>query len=70
LEQTLASQTTVGDFAVVNLETQIAITEPTTKAPKPVTCFSAPETLEVLSWAGIDYVTLVKIIPLIIWIQV
>lgn len=48
----------LADFAVVNLETQIATTEPAAKAPKSVTFYSPPETLEALSWAGIDYVTL------------
>jgi len=48
----------LADFAVVNLETQIAANEPAAKAPKSVTFYSPPETLKALSWAGIDYVTL------------
>lgn len=48
----------LADFAVVNLETQIATTEPSSRASKSVTFYSPPETLGALSWAGIDYVTL------------
>ena len=46
------------DFAVVNLETQIAKSEPQQRAPKSVTFYSPPETLDALEWAGVDYVTL------------
>lgn len=46
------------DFAAVNLETQIASSEPERSAPKSVTFFSPPQTLSALKWAGIDYVTL------------
>ena len=48
----------LADFAVVNLETQIATQKPTQRAPKSVTFYSPPETLEALAWAGVDYVTL------------
>lgn len=48
----------LADYAVVNLETQIAKNEPTERARKSVTFYSPPETLEALSWAGVDYVTL------------
>lgn len=46
------------DFAAVNLETQIASEQPDQRAPKSVTFFSPPQTLDALQWAGIDYVTL------------
>ena len=48
----------LADFSVVNLETQIAEHTPNERAPKSVTFYSKPETLEALKWAGIDYVTL------------
>lgn len=48
----------LADFAAVNLETQIVKEKPTERAPKSVTFFSYPETLEALTWAGIDYVSL------------
>jgi len=48
----------LADLAAVNLETQIATTAPSERAPKSVTFFSPPETLGALAWAGIDYVTL------------
>ncbi|NRA72722.1 MAG: CapA family protein [Gammaproteobacteria bacterium] len=48
----------LADFAVVNLETQIAVEEPSQRAPKSVTFFSPPQTLSALEWAGIDYVSL------------
>ena len=48
----------LADFAVVNLETTIAENKPEQRAPKSVTFFSPPETLEAIKWAGIDYVTL------------
>lgn len=48
----------LADFAVVNLETQIAENEPAERAKKSVTFFSRPETLEALKWAGVDYVSL------------
>lgn len=48
----------LADFASVNLETQVIETEPAEKAPKSVTFFTPPETIDALQWAGIDYVTL------------
>ncbi|NRA82223.1 MAG: CapA family protein [Gammaproteobacteria bacterium] len=48
----------LADFAVVNLETQIAVEVPSQRAPKSVTFFSPPQTLSALKWAGIDYVSL------------
>ena len=48
----------IAEFASVNLETQVIKTEPTSKAPKSVTFFTSPETIEALQWAGVDYVTL------------
>ncbi len=46
------------DYASINLETPIFDTPPGPSAPKFVTFFSAPETLEALEWAGTDYVAL------------
>lgn len=46
------------DYASINLETPIFETPPGPPAPKSVTFFSAPETLEALEWAGTDYVAL------------
>lgn len=46
------------DFAVVNLETIITDQAPEQKAPKSVVFHSPPETLQALSWAGVDYVDL------------
>ncbi len=46
------------DFASVNLETQVIEAEPALKAPKSVTFFTPPETIDALQWAGVDYVTL------------
>jgi poly-gamma-glutamate capsule biosynthesis protein CapA/YwtB (metallophosphatase superfamily) len=48
----------LADYAVINLETQIAEDEPEERARKSVTFYSPPETLQALSWAGVDYVTL------------
>ncbi len=48
----------LADFASVNLETQVIETEPAEKAPKSVTFFTPPETVDALQWAGVDYVTL------------
>lgn len=48
----------LADYAMVNLETQIADKEPTERAPKSVTFYSQPEILSALTWAGIDYVSL------------
>jgi len=48
----------IADFASVNLETQVIDEEPEAKAPKSVTFFTPPETIDALAWAGIDYVTL------------
>ncbi len=48
----------LADYAAVNLETQIAEEKPTERAPKSVTFYSQPETLDALTWAGIDYVSL------------
>jgi len=48
----------IADYAAVNLETQIADKKPAERAPKSVTFFSQPETLDALTWAGIDYVSL------------
>ena len=48
----------LADFSAVNLETQIVEQVPIHRAPKSVTFYSPPETLEALQWAGIDYVTL------------
>ena len=49
---------TVADFAAVNLESQLAESTPSQRAPKGVTFYSRPETVDALQWAGIDYVTL------------
>lgn len=49
---------TMADMAAINLETQIAETEPTQKADKGIRFYSKPETIEALQWAGVDYVTL------------
>jgi poly-gamma-glutamate capsule biosynthesis protein CapA/YwtB (metallophosphatase superfamily) len=48
----------LADYAAVNLETQLSAHKPTERAPKSVTFFSPPQTLDALAWAGIDYVTL------------
>ena len=48
----------LADYASINLETPIFETPPSDPAPKSVTFFSAPETLEGLEWAGVDYVAL------------
>ncbi len=48
----------IADIAALNLESQLAGHEPTQRAKKSVTFYSAPETVEALKWAGIDYVTL------------
>ncbi len=48
----------IAEFASVNLETQVIEAEPASKAPKSVTFFTPPETIDALQWAGIDYVTL------------
>ena len=46
------------DYASINLESPIFETPPSAAAPKSVTFFSSPETLEALEWAGLDYVAL------------
>lgn len=46
------------DYASINLETPIFDTLPGPAAPKSVTFYSAPETLDALTWAGVDYVAL------------
>lgn len=46
------------DYASINLETPIFEAPPSEPAPKFVTFYSAPETLEALEWAGVDYVAL------------
>lgn len=46
------------DYASVNLETPIFDSPPSEPAPKFVTFYSAPETLEALEWAGVDYAAL------------
>lgn len=46
------------DYASINLETQIFDEPPSGAAPKSVTFYSAPETLEAIEWAGVDYVAL------------
>ncbi|WP_168204184.1 CapA family protein [Aliikangiella coralliicola] len=48
----------IADFSAINLETQISKNKPKERAPKSVTFYSPPETLNALKWAGIDYVTL------------
>ena len=48
----------LADMAAINLETQIAETEPTQRAQKGVVFYSKPETVPALQWAGVDYVTL------------
>lgn len=48
----------IADIATTNLETQIFEAIPGDSAPKSISFFSKPETLEALKWAGIDYVTL------------
>lgn len=49
---------TLADIAAVNLESQVADSEPAQRAKKSVTFYSRPETVKALQWAGIDYVTL------------
>ena len=49
---------TLADIAAVNLESQVAESEPSQRAKKSVTFYSRPETVKALQWAGIDYVTL------------
>lgn len=46
------------DYASINLETPIFEAPPGPAAPKFVTFYSAPETLDALEWAGVDYVAL------------
>lgn len=46
------------DYASINLETPLFDTPPGAPAPKSVTFYSAPETLDALEWAGVDYVAL------------
>ena len=46
------------DYALVNLETQVAPSKPSERAKKSVTFYSHPDTLSALAWAGVDYVTL------------
>lgn len=46
------------DYASINLETPIFDAPPGPAAPKFVTFYSAPETLDALEWAGVDYVAL------------
>ncbi len=48
----------LADYAAVNLETQVASSLPSERAPKSVTFYSQPEILDALTWAGIDYVSL------------
>ena len=48
----------IADYAAVNLETQILAGKPSQHAPKSVTFYSPPETLQALTWAGVDYVDL------------
>jgi len=48
----------IADYAAVNLETQVASSLPSERAPKSVTFYSQPEILDALAWAGIDYVSL------------
>lgn len=48
----------LADYASINLETPIFETPPGDPAPKFVTFYSAPETLDALEWAGVDYVAL------------
>ena len=48
----------LADFSALNLETQISRAKPVKRAPKGVTFYAPPETLDALKWAGIDYVTL------------
>lgn len=46
------------DYASINLESPIFDSPPSDPAPKFVTFYSAPETLEALEWAGVDYTAL------------
>ncbi|GAB5456571.1 MAG: hypothetical protein Hens2KO_28000 [Henriciella sp.] len=46
------------EYASINLETPLFDTPPGAPAPKSVTFYSAPETLDALEWAGVDYVAL------------
>lgn len=46
------------DYASINLETPVFDSAPSEAAPKSVTFFSAPATLDALEWAGVDYVAL------------
>ena len=48
----------IADYTAVNLETQILAGKPAQRAPKSVTFYSPPETLQALAWAGVDYVDL------------
>ena len=48
----------LADYASINLETQIFEEPPSGAAPKSVTFYSKPETLDAIEWAGVDYVAL------------
>ena len=48
----------LADYASINLETPIFEEEPGEAADKFVVFWSAPETLDALEWAGVDYVAL------------
>lgn len=48
----------IADYASVNLETQLAATQPGERLPKSVTFFSPPELAGLLRDAGFDYVAL------------
>ena len=48
----------IADYASVNMETQLAATEPGERLPKSVTFFSPPELAGLLRDAGFDYVAL------------
>lgn len=48
----------LADFASVNLETQLASSEPVLTLPKSVTFYTFPQIAAALKWAGVDYVAL------------
>lgn len=48
----------LADYSSINLETPVVAREPAEKSTKGVTFYSYPETLEALSWAGVDHVSL------------
>lgn len=58
LLKTIKPYLDLADYTSINLETPVVLEEPGDKSTKGVTFFSYPETLEALSWAGVDHVSL------------